>query len=540
MREEIRNRLLRRVDWRFLLPSPQPAKTVCFANGLLSRGVTLISDQMIDHRLKISGDCDLAVATNPKRTTLRNAWDALRPGGSCYTEWYSPLAGGSRRIRQRMEAIGFEGVTFYWAWPWPSFSHPRSWLLLGESGALRHFLLSRPPARGIIRRFANAGLRLFWRASLLLDLTLPICAVAYKPRASAAQGLRTARRLRCSGRSSRDSVTNPELLEMIRARWPAWDFGPTPDRLSSLVLTGGHRSIGKVVWLVFAEPDHHPRMAVKLPRVPESIPGLKREATTLRHIESVNPQGLRGIPRVLFCQEHAGLLTLGETALVGQPIARLLTAENFRAFSVKVTDWLADLAGRRVSYSRVSWWNRLVQPVLNDFIEWFGCVVDPGMLRETQNVLTSLGALPLICEQRDFGPWNVLVTCDGELAVLDWESSEPEGLPAMDLTYFLSFLALSLHGPITPALIRGRHRNTLNLSTSTGSVVRECMERYASKIGLDPAPLRALRLLCWLLHSRSEYRWFAADVARKPDREMLRKSLFVSLWEEEMRHGAKA
>ena len=86
MREEVRNRLLRRVDWRFLLPTPQPTKSICFANGLLSRAVRLISDRMADDRLDPIDNYDLAVAVNPNHATLRKGWTALRPGGSCYTE----------------------------------------------------------------------------------------------------------------------------------------------------------------------------------------------------------------------------------------------------------------------------------------------------------------------------------------------------------------------------------------------------------------------------------------------------------------------
>jgi len=186
------------------------------------------------------------------------------------------------------------------------------------------------------------------------------------------------------------------------------------------------------------------------------------------------------------------------------------------------------------------WWNRLIEPVLKDFEESFGPVVDPGMLRETKDILMTLGALPLVCEQRDFGPWNVLMTADGELAVLDWESSEPQGLPALDLIYFLSFLALSLHGTINPGRTRASYNKSVSPSTSIGSVVHECLDRYASKTGLDLGNFHPFRLLCWLLHSRSEYQWFVADVARKPEREALRNSLFVSLWEQELRCGARS
>jgi hypothetical protein len=538
MREQIRNRLLRRADWRFLLPTPQPNKSICFANGLLGRAVSLISGSMADDRLDPTGDCDLAVAVNPNRATLRKSWTALRPGGSCYIEWYSPLAGGPTGVQRRLEAAGFQHVTCYWPWPSPSFYHPRYWLPLGESGALRHFLVSRPPARGTVRRVAHASLRALWHASLRLQLTLPICAVAHKPVPPAISSPVTS----SAAHPPAHSGSGPHLLKVIRDQWETWGLGPTPHRLSSLVLTGGHRSVGKVVSLIFAEPDHCPRLAVKMPRVLESVPGLTREAATLQSVQTLYPGGVRGIPRVLFCQEHAGLLTVGETALTGQSIVALLRPDNFRDFALKATDWLADLAGPRpVTSAPSGWWDRLIEPVLNDFSESFGSVVDSGMLRETQAILATLGALPLVCEQRDFGPWNVLVNADGELTVLDWESSELKGLPALDLIYFLSYLAFFVNGTLRvnggtgSGCFRESYRATLDPTTVFGRVRVDCLARYASQLGLNPDALLPLGLLVWLIHSRSEYQHFIADVASKPERKILRRSLFVSLWEEELR-----
>jgi hypothetical protein len=41
-----------------------------------------------------------------------------------------------------------------------------------------------------------------------------------------------------------------------------------------------------------------------------------------------------------------------------------------------------------------------------------------------------------------------------------------------------------------------------------------------------------------MLHSRSEYEHLAADEAGRPAPDALRRSVFLSLWEEEVRHGA--
>ena len=101
-REDVRNRLLRRADWRFLLPDPWPARSICFASGPLAVAVELISSQLAD--IHEGHDCDLAVAVDPNMDTLMSAWNALRAGGSCYTEWYAPLAGGLRSIRRLLGA----------------------------------------------------------------------------------------------------------------------------------------------------------------------------------------------------------------------------------------------------------------------------------------------------------------------------------------------------------------------------------------------------------------------------------------------------
>ncbi len=534
--EVVRSKLLRRADWRFLLPNPKPARSTCFAGGLLAEAVGLISEHVADARLAPPGECDLAVAVNPGRATLSAARAALRPGGSCYTEWYSPLAGGSGGVRRRLEAAGFEAVTCYWAWPSPS--RPQLWLSLDAPGARRYFLTSRPAARGIVGRGARAVRQALWLLSLRAHVTFPVCATARKPVGPFDGRPSTGRpKLGAARGSPNASAPGGDLARTIRAGWGGWGLGPTPDSLSWLVLAVGERSISKLVGLVFAEPDPRPRLAVKLPRVPEAVSALTREATTLRAVQALRPGGVQGVPRVLFCREHAGVLTLGETALPGLPIFTQLRRDNYRHLALAATAWLANLAGRSDPRPRTAWWDRLVEPVLTAFQESFGSVLDPGLLRETEGMLATLGDLPIVCEHRDFSPWNVLVTADGGLAVLDWESGELRGLPALDLIYFLSYLGFFLDGALASGRCRESYRASLNPSTLTGAVMAESLARYAGQVGLDPAGLRPLRLLVWLLHSRSEYRRLVDDVAGRPSPEALRRSLFVGLWEEELRQA---
>jgi Phosphotransferase enzyme family len=513
--EARRNWLLRRADWRFLLPGPRPAKSVCFTTGRLAQAVALICDHVFEVGQQPQSECDLAVAVNPDRATLSAAWATLRPGGTFYTEWYSPLTGGPRGVRRRLEAAGFSEIACYWSWPWTPQQPPLFWLPLEAPEALRYFLATRPLAPSPWGRARTGVLQRLWRLGRSMGLLLPICVVARRPKAL-----------------DRAAESNP--LDMLLEQWSAWGLGPTPERISWLLLTGGLRPINKVVGLVFGGSDAHPSLVVKRPRLPKSAAALAQEAAVLRAVEADRPGGMEGVPRVIFFHDCAGQTALGETVLTGEPLFRRLRRDNYRNLALKMTAWLAGLAGRAPTRPRAEWWQRLVEATLTDFEQSFGPILDAERLRETRAILASLGDLPLVCEQRDCSPWNVLIAPDGKLVVLDWESAEPRGLPALDLIYFLTYLAFFLDGAMETGRYRESYRAALDPGTFTGGVLAECQGRYLIQTGIDSAALKPLRLLAWIIHSHSDYRRFTAEAGGQPGPDILRGSLFVSLWEDEL------
>lgn len=523
--EVTRNRLLRRADWRFLLPNPSPARSICFASGELRDAVTLISGSTADAGPNagphVRGEFDLAVALDPDRPTLRASFEALRPGGSCYTEWYSRRIGGVRQIQRAFKAVGFAGVRCYR--PWPSPHRCKAWLPLGTPEALTYYFR--------LERWSSRGLRQLLRSALgnmqaRLGLRRPLCAIGYKPEVACHSPHADIGAPGSTTDGPSEAHCCPAPGSKVRLAELPW-----------LLLTGGPRTISKVVGVAFTERDVRPRFVVKMARVREAVLGLEREAATLRALEALRPAGVPGVPRVLLRRDCGGLLAVSETAMIGRPLHAVLRRSNYRDLALKATDWLVDLATLRLPSPSASQWSRIVEPALSDFADSFGPILDVGMVRETREMLTTLGPLPVVCEQRDFSPWNVFVAPDGALVVLDWESSECAGLPAMDLIYFLSYLAFYLDGAWTSGRFCQSYRTGLDPSTFTGAVRQECLSRYASQTGIDPSVLRPLRLLVWVIHSRSEYLRYVADEAGKPKPETLRRSLFIQLWEEELRHG---
>lgn len=535
-REQTRNALLRRADWRFLLPNPMPERVISFADAQLTRAVQLIYEQsaMGPASVDREGQYELAVCSNPRHADLTAAWSALSPGGVCYCEWKGWRPHGLRRTQRRLESAGFVGVCQYWPWPPPSRGGTVVWLPIEKPGVARYFLATRPPVRGALTRAARWITRHGVQLALRLGLTVPLCVVTRKPgdreRAHPGDG---------QSRHPDNGVTMHDA-GADAAPYPLHDWlvdgrGGGAESAAAMLLTGGARSVSKVILALFVGGEGTPRRIVKLPRTREASAGLATEAATLRLVQQDRPR-LGGVPRVVFTREYGGLLGVGETALTGGvPLWTVVGERSFPHLAQQATHWLIELAGRGVPVPASQWWDRLITPMLIDFTTHFGPTVGDACVATVRHVLSQLSSLPLVCEHRDFSPWNIFVHPSAGLLVFDWESSEPQGFPTADLIYFFAYLAFFLDGSMARDEYAVSYRALLDSSTFTGRVMDECMSEYIEAVGVDAACLPALRLAVWLRCSAFEYRRLVADSAGPPDASVVGSSRFLALIREELR-----
>ncbi len=520
--EARRNRLLRRVDWRFLLPDPSPRKTLCLSDGPLVESLRLVSETVVEGwKGERAEGCDLAVAMSPDRKSLAAALTSLRPGGVLYCEW-TGLARPSA-LRRRLEDAGFEGAAFFRPDLDPSEENPAAWIPLSEPGASRHFFLeNRGQSRSAWRRAARRVMR---SASLVRSRWRPagpLCAWTRKPASPA-------------------GALPGDVTRLVMERWESLSLGPKPMGLSPLLLTGGLRSESKVIVLLFPDSGSRPAVALKISRVRESAPAIRREADILRRlVERAERGSPEGIPRFLFLDEIGGVPVLGETAFSGVPLLSAWTDESYGDLAMKAAAWLADLAETQSPQRpREPWRSRLVDSVLDRFARSFGPVVDARLLDEARRLLGELPDLPLVCEQRDFSPWNLLLTPSNELAVVDWESAELDGLPGLDLIYFLANLCFSLDGARRTGRYRASYRSMLDPTSPRGALAKRCLAFYCDRVGLGLDSLRPLRMLTWLVHSGAEFTRLQADHGTAPDREVLRSAVCLQLFDEEIGRGRR-
>jgi len=178
-------------------------------------------------------------------------------------------------------------------------------------------------------------------------------------------------------------------------------------------------------------------------------------------------------------------------------------------------------------------WDRLAGPMLERFASEFGSVVTAERLARTRAVLEGLGSMPVVVEQRDLSPWNVLH--EGErLAVLDWESGDLRGVPGLDLIYFLTHAPYYLERTWVTGRFEDTYRSAWSSTTHVGRVNRRCMQRHLERLGVDVGLLPGLRLLAWVLHAHSDWVHLREDAGAPPSADRLASSRFLRLYHAEL------
>lgn len=500
LREADRNALLRRADWRFLLDNPAPGTTVCVGGSGLAAATAAFTNPV--RVLDRAGRADLVVATDPDPATLDASRRTLRPGGELYVEFHSPRrTRRPERLASFLEAHGFNRVRVYWPWPPPFLGPVKFWIPLHPHSALGFFRGERSPAPPPIMRGGGRLLLRAWSYVAARRMAWPLCAVASTGAGEAEGDGRVPRWVTALG-----AATHTDRVDA----WALQTLGP--------------RSHSKVVGLLFDAAGDEPRSVVKLGRVAEAEAALRHEAAVLAGL----PDSINGVPRMLFANETPAGFAVAQSVMRGVPLWRFARDERSEGLALRVTAWTADLANATAS-APTNAGTSVADQVFERFVRGFALVAPEALLAESRARLQALRDCPRACEHRDLGPWNILIGSDDTLGVLDWESSEPQGLQGADLHYFLAYYAFFRTG----AMRSGRHLDVYAALRTSGTLadLRErCLRSYEERTGLGPAFRDPLALYTWIVHAAAQLARLQRDADGAPPPQALRSSLFFRLW----------
>lgn len=318
---------------------------------------------------------------------------------------------------------------------------------------------------------------------------------------------------------------------------------PAPERLACVLLTPRFRASAHVVFLLFDADPADPVLVAKAARLPSGAGALEREAGILREVHAARPGGFASVPRPLACDDHAGTRILLETAVPGRVLRPALARRRADAYAEGLTTWVLELGRATLHRPAAGDAERLVDAPLGALERELPCVADEEGLaartREATRALTA-AAVPRVLTHGDLGAPNLLVSRDGAVGVVDWETAEPRGLPGQDLVFALTYLAFARRGAATPAASVAAFHEAFY---SPRPWARPHLERYAGELGFPAALLEPLIVASWMRYVVALASRLGtgpgAPASRRETGEWLRGNRYHALWRHALREAER-
>ncbi len=338
------------------------------------------------------------------------------------------------------------------------------------------------------------------------------------------------------------------LLNYLAQNWQrlALDQFAAPEQLACVLATPRFRASSHVIFFVLEKNNTAPILVAKVPRLPGDHARLDREASNLRAASAAKPNDCEAIPRVIAYEAFHQHMLLIETALHGAPMKPALVQRRPKQCLEAGMAWLIDFHGATAHANATvhDWFALLIEQPIRHFQSLLPPMAEElGWLEEVLALAEGLRGqtLPLVLSHEDLSHPNILLTAADRAQVVDWELAEPHGLPALDLFFFLTYIAFAR---------RGARKNAEYLMAfeeaffGTQAWAKEYIVRYAESLQVPARALPALFVLSWTryliglvtrLHEQNETVFHLDHDTLK----WLRHNRYYTLWRSALMHWRK-
>lgn len=272
-----------------------------------------------------------------------------------------------------------------------------------------------------------------------------------------------------------------------------------PAQLSCVMMTPRFRASSHVICFVLAEGRTEPIFVVKLPRLPGDHSRLDREVANLNAANRNRAGNDFSIPYVVAYEDYHQHRLLIETAVPGRTMSPAVVRRQPELCLETTIEWLTNLqlATLTRDVKDDNWFERLIEEPLLQFKKILPTADEATGLVDTTVVMMQPlrnHELPLVMSHEDFSPPNILQAENGNIGVVDWELAEPQGLPASDLFFFLTYIAFARNG----ARKNEAYLNAFQQAFfGPNAWARPYIQRYCERLKLSPETLAPLFIATW-------------------------------------------
>lgn len=292
------------------------------------------------------------------------------------------------------------------------------------------------------------------------------------------------------------------LPVMLRRYWRELGLGDlaAPDACTATLLTPRFQASAHVLYFVRRRPGGRLIAVAKAPRVLGDHARLSREAGMLRRVQQHRDGPFAGIPRVLAFTDCDGYRVLVQSGLEGEGMNPAFVRRH-RGLALQLgTDWLIDFH-RRTRHAvpgAFSWPAEPVETTIERVATALAASGDEAAaLQRTQACLQPLlsAERQAVMAHNDFSHPNLLRLGGVQLGIVDWELADADGLPAVDLYFFLTYLAFAIARARTATAYVRAFRQAF---WGNESWARMAIQRYTTALELDAILCKPLFVFCWL------------------------------------------
>jgi len=303
--------------------------------------------------------------------------------------------------------------------------------------------------------------------------------------------------------SPTEKLSPPQYLNLLAKKQ-----GVDLSAMSCGLSARGKFNANKNIFYLFDAKDEKAKAVVKMTRAPELNKRLENEYRVLAKLHQKGFAAKGTYPEPLFFGTHAGLAVLGQVAVYGEPFRSRTKATIDCPIASDAINWIVKLgvASATTAAATSAEVEAAVMKLYRRFAEIYPLSNGEAdfLVEQIKTISRVSQKFPLVFQHGDPGTWNMLVSPENRVIVIDWEAGEPEGMPLWDLFYFLRTYGSWMS--------RAQSKKNPLLSFSQNflapsplhELLLTTLKRYCDGVGLAADLISPLFYTCWMHRALKE------------------------------------